>query len=58
MAYYGLVIKKISFDQLLDLFKDSEQLAIMANSDKALVTLFVAALGMSVTVVVLLFLWL
>lgn len=49
--------EEVSFNQLLEMFKDSEQLATMAGSDKVLVTLFVAALGMSVTFAVLVFLW-
>lgn len=69
MAFYNLasglmtssmvtaVTEEVSFNQLLEMFKDSEQLATMANSDKVLVTLFVAALGMSVTFAVLVFLW-
>ena len=60
MAFYNLasglmtssmvtaVTEEVSFNQLLEMFKDSEQLATMANSDKVLVTLFVAALGMGV----------
>lgn len=49
--------EKVSFNELLEMFKDSEKLATMANSDKMIVTLFVAALGMGVTFAVLIFLW-
>lgn len=69
MAFYNLAsglmtssmvtaaTEKVSFNQLLEMFKDSEQIANMASSDKVLVTLFVAALGMGVTFAVLIFLW-